>query len=227
MEAKRRNRNWVLPVLMAILVLLLLMDAVLIFARQKHETTQPVPTESMQTNTTEPETPAETEPVSIATLSPEELLYQEYIKTAPLTDCTYHDMDGDGLDELLGYCRGELDIVTIRDGKAESLLSDVLYSNGFFLCADNVIGQYGEGGGGSTYWFYRIENQQLQNLDCLIFLFNESAWYRSPDYTGSLDTIVPISDKERKAVAEQYAPLGLRAEDFMKPLLAGLEDIYS
>lgn len=159
--------------------------------------------------------------------------YVRYVKDSkPLktVDLFYPDMDEDGLKELLFYYVDRFggtqpDIVTIREGKAVSLLDDALFDRDFFLCEDNVIGQWGEGSGGTTYWFYKVENQHLKNLDCLVFIYNESTWYRSPDYTGSWDTMVPINEEERKTVAEQYIPLDSMGEDYMNTLVFGLEDI--
>lgn len=161
--------------------------------------------------TTVPPTTAIT-PVTTMPISPEELLYHAYMEAAEPGECTYQDMDGDGTDELLVNRYGGLnEIVTIRDGKAESLLS----ASDLFLCKDNVIGQYGEGSGGSTIWFCKVENQQLKNLDCLVWMFQENAWYRSPDYTGEWDTMVPITEEERWAVVEQYPPLEMKSGSFM------------
>lgn len=151
----------------------------------------------------------ETTQISIATteqISLEEQIYREYFESSAYRGGTYtlSDLDDNGVPEMLIRPNEEVhEIVTIVDGEPAVVLSDY----GLFLCEGNIIGQYGEGSGGCTVWYYEIKGAVAQPIVCVVWMFHEDAWYTSTDYSGSWDTMTPITEEEKNQIVSQYLPL--------------------
>ena len=153
-----------------------------------------------------PTTVPETTTAPVETMSPEEQIYLRYFQACPYNGGTYtlQDMDGNGVPEMLIWPDEDVhEIVTIADGEPVVLFSDY----GLFLCEGNIVGQYGEGSGGCTVWYYQIHGTQVQPLVCIVWMFHEDAWYTSTDYTGNWDTMTPISKEEKNEIVSKYLPL--------------------
>lgn len=146
----------------------------------------------------------ETDGERVVDTEPEYSLYDQYLVSQYGSSDVEHkfsDLDNDGIDELLVYSGVTItDVVTIKNGAAESILS------GFelFLSADGIIGDYGEGSGGCTVFFYKIEDQTAVKVECIVWLFSTCQWYRSTDFSGNWETLQPITDEERQEILEKY-----------------------
>ena len=160
----------------------------------------------LPTQTTIPETTAPVEPPMPENLSPEEQLYRAYHQSSEYREGTYtlQDLDGNGVPEMLIRPDEDIyEVVTIVDGEPVSLLSGY----GLFLCEGNIVGEYSEGSGGCTVWYYEISGSQAKPLVCIVWMFHEDAWYTSTDYTGNWDTMTPITEEEKNVIVSQYFPV--------------------
>ena len=162
----------------------------------------------LPTQTTIPPTTAPTEPPMPENLSPEEQLYWVYFQTLEYREhksYTLSDMDGNGVPEMLIWnnSNGLTEIVTIENGTAVSICEGY----DLFLCEGNIVGEYGEGSGGSTVWYYEVDGAKMKPLVCLVWLFEKDQWHNSPDFTGDWATMTPISKERQKEILSQYLPL--------------------
>lgn len=135
----------------------------------------------------------------------EEQIYQEYFAASEYRGGRYtlQDLDGNGVREMLIWPNEDVhEIVTVVGEQPVVLLSDY----GLFLCEGNVIGQYGEGSGGCTVWYYEINGSVAQPIVCIVWMFHEDAWYTSTDYSGEWDTMIPITEDEKSRIVSQYLP---------------------
>lgn len=147
-----------------------------------------------------------TVPPTEETLSPEEQVYLDYFTASEYRNGKYtlQDLDGNGVPEMLIRPNEEVhEIVTIVDGEPVVIMSDY----GLFLCEGNIVGQYGEGSGGCTVWYYEIDGSKAKPLVCIVWMFREDAWYTSTDYTGDWDTMTPITKEQKAEIVSQYLPL--------------------
>ena len=162
----------------------------------------------LPTQTTVPPTTAPTEPPMPENLSPEEQLYWEYFNALEYKDhksYSLSDMDGNGVPEMLIWNdpNGLQEIVTIENGVPVS----VIKGYDIFLCEGNILGKYGEGSGGSTVWYYKIDSTQVKPQVCLVWLFEKDQWHNSPDFTGDWATMTPITKERQREILSQYLPL--------------------
>jgi len=151
-------------------------------------------------------TAASTAPPIPETLSSQEKLYRDYFAASEYRNGSYtlQDLDGNGIPEMLIRPNEELhEIVTLEDGAPVVIMSDY----GLFLCEGNIVGQYTEGSGGCTVWYYEIEGAQAKPLVCIVWMFHEDAWYTSTDYTGDWDTMTPVTKEQKGEIVSQYLPL--------------------
>lgn len=162
----------------------------------------------LPTQTTIPPTTVPTESPMPENLSTEEQLYWDYFQTLEYREhktYTLSDMDGNGVPEMLIWnnANGLQEIVTIESGAAVSICEGY----NLFLCEENIVGEYGEGSGGSTVWYYAVDGSKLKPLVCLVWLFEKDQWHNSPDFTGDWATMTPISKERQKEILSQYLPL--------------------
>lgn len=154
--------------------------------------------------------------VPTASLSAEEMLFADYLKTAEkYQDTAQQDLDRDGIPELLIYRYGGLnEVVSIASGAAVSVLCE----HHLFLCGNGIIGRYSEGAGGHTAFFYQLKDGQFQTVECIVYHWHEGAWYRSPDFSADDVSLVPITEDERMAILEKYPC----AEPIDRPMLQAI-----
>lgn len=148
------------------------------------------------------EVPATTEEM----LSDVEQKYLQYFQNSEYRNGRYtlQDLDDNGVPEMLIWPNEEVhEIVTIADGEPAVILSDY----GLFLCEGNIVGQYGEGSGGCTVWYYEIQGSVAQPVVCIVWMFHEDAWYTSTDYTGDWDSMTAITKEQKREIVSQYLPL--------------------
>ena len=162
----------------------------------------------LPTQTTVPPTTAPAEPPMPTNLSHEEALYWQYFNTLEYKEnksYTLSDMDGNGVPEMLIWNDPNVleELVTIEGGVPVSILKGY----DIFLCEGNILGKYGEGSGGSTVWYYKIDGAQAKPLVCLVWLFEKDQWHNSPDFTGDWATMTPITKERQKEILSQYLPL--------------------
>ena len=148
----------------------------------------------------------ETEPVEVET-EPQELNpYEEYIASHEKGKYQYEDLDGDGEQELfISRNNRESEIITMVDGKTMK----VMEYNHLFLCKDGIIGRYGEGAGGQTVMYYRLENHEAIIVD-VIMTQNDGTWYRGVvenELYVSSKTMNRITEEEAKTAVGQYVLL--------------------
>ena len=132
-------------------------------------------------------------------------LYEEYISRVDKGSHIYVDLDKDGVEELFIYRSGRTsEIVTISEGKVVTVMA----ANHLFLCDEGIVGRYGEGGGGRTMFYYRMENQAVVIVDVIVNTFHDDAWYRSTDPNleyASPENMTRITKEEAYEVSKQYA----------------------
>lgn len=162
----------------------------------------------LPTQTTVPPTIAPTDPPMPTNLSHEEALYWQYFNTLEYKEnksYTLSDMDGNGVPEMLIWNDPNVleELVTIEGGVPVSILKGY----DIFLCEGNILGKYGEGSGGSTVRYYKIDGAQAKPLVCLVWLFEKDQWHNSPDFTGDWATMTPITKERQKEILSQYLPL--------------------
>lgn len=162
----------------------------------------------LPTQTTVPPTIAPTDPPMPTNLSHEEALYWQYFNTLEYKEnksYTLSDMDGNGVPEMLIWNDPNVleELVTIEGGVPVSILKGY----DIFLCEGNILGKYGEGSGGSTVWYYKIDGAQVKPLVCLVWLFEKDQWHNSPDFTGDWATMTPITKERQKEILSQYLPM--------------------
>lgn len=168
----------------------------------------------LPTQSTMPPTTPPTEPPMPESLSPEEQLYWEYFNTLEYKEhktYTFSDMDGNGIPEMLIWNGPNrlCEIVTIENGAAVSICEGY----DLFLCEGNILGEYGEGSGGSTVWYYEIDGSKLKPQVCLVWLFEKDQWHLSPDFTGEWATMTPITKERQKEILSQYLPMDKKYSD--------------
>ena len=125
--------------------------------------------------------------------------YLSGVDTTQFNAYGVQDVDGDGTGELLLF-RGDGNmtrIVTVRDGEAVPLLE----GSCLYLCGSGRIEQWGEGAGGETRAYYRVENQKAVPEQTLVYQWNEDQWYRSVGSDGSL---ISISFEEQQQITDLY-----------------------
>ena len=170
-------------------------------AQSAADTTDPVVSKPQDTAFTQPSqaTGEETEPQE---LDP----YEAYISTVLKGEYRYEDLDGDGEEELfITRSIGSSEIVTVVDGEIVKLLDGYH----LFLCEGGIIGRYGEGAGGQTVVYYRIEDHEAVIVDA-IMAQNDGTWYQ-----GAVESVTHVSAKnmtritkeEVQKVIEQYVLL--------------------
>lgn len=111
------------------------------------------------------------------------------------------DLDLDGSEELLRY-RGDT-LIQVCTVSPEGVIS-LMESYALFLCENGIIGRYSEGAGGHTGFFYQLADGQFQCVECVVYHWQEDAWYRSPDLTANDTTLVPITEDERMEILGKY-----------------------
>lgn len=168
----------------------------------------------LPTQTTVPPTTAPTDPPMPTNLSHEEALYLQYFNTLEYKEnksYTLSDMDGNGVPEMLIWNDPNVleELVTIEDGVPVSILKGY----DIFLCEGNILGKYGEGSGGSTVWYYKIDGAQAKPLVCLVWLFEKDQWHNSPDFTGDWATMTPITKERQREILSQYLPVDRNYSD--------------
>ena len=124
--------------------------------------------------------------------------YISAVDTSQFREYGVLDVDGDGTGELLLFSGGNMTrIVTVRDGEAVPLLE----GSCLYLCGSGRMEQWGEGAGGETRAYYRVENQRAVLEQTLVYHWNEDQWYRT---TGSSDSQVSISNEEQEQIIDLY-----------------------
>ena len=118
------------------------------------------------------------------------------------------DLNQDGEPELIIDYRNssEMAIVTIVDGEPVIAIN----GNCMFLCEDGIIGSWGEGSGGETVCYYRMEGQEVVLVDVVVSPANELNWYHSSDPNtpiGSRKDMNRITKEEGQKICAQYRPL--------------------
>ena len=79
-----------------------------------------------------------------------------------------------------------------------------------FLCEDGIIGTWGEGSGGETVCYYRMEGQEVVLVDVVVSPANELNWYHTSDPNAQLGTtknMDRITKEEGRKICAQYRPL--------------------
>ena len=134
-------------------------------------------------------------------------LYEKYISDGEKGKYYYTDVDEDGKQELfISRNKGESELVTISDGE----ILPILREDDLFLCEDGVIGRWGEGSGGETVVYYRIENQTPVIIDVVVCPSNELTWYHSSDpnvQLGTTKNMDRITKEEGLKICAQYVPV--------------------
>ena len=132
-------------------------------------------------------------------------IYEKYLENFTKVDPLYMDLNQDGEPELIIDYRNssEMAIVTIVDG--EPVI--VIKGNCMFLCENGIIGSWGEGSGGETVRYYRIEGQDAVLVDVVVIPSNELNWYHSSDPNtpiGSRKDMNRITKEEGQKICAQY-----------------------
>ena len=120
------------------------------------------------------------------------------------------DLNGDGEQELIIICKnGKSKIVTISDGN----VVDILSGWHLFLCEGGIIDRFGEGSGGTTVCYYKIENGEAVAVDVVVRKSNDGSFYRGTD--PNAQNMPRISKEEARKIAQQYALLDDRMPDYL------------
>lgn len=135
-------------------------------------------------------------------------IYEKYLENFTKVDPLYMDLNQDGEPELIIDYRNssEAAIVTIVDGKPVTVMD----RTSIFLCEDGIIGTWGEGSGGQTVCYYRMEGQVVVLVDVVVIPSNELSWYHSSDPNtpiGSRKDMNRITKEEGQKICAQYRPL--------------------
>ena len=134
-------------------------------------------------------------------------IYDKYISDSEKGKYDYTDVDADGKQELfIGRNNNESELVTISDGE----IVRILYENHLFLCQGGIIGRWGEGSGGETVIYYKIENMEPVIVDVVVCPSNELTWYHSSDSDVQLGTtkdMDPVTKEEAQNICGQYVPV--------------------
>ena len=152
---------------------------------------------------------SETEPTDVINDEPQEFdLYEEYIATVAKGTYRYVDLDEDGIQELFIYRNsGTSEVATVLDGQVERVFS----ASHMFLCEGGIIGRWGEGGGGQTLFYYKIENHEAVIVDIITTTYNDDTWYHSTDANiqyVSPKTMNPITKEAACNIIKAYVLLG-------------------
>ena len=115
------------------------------------------------------------------------------------------DLNQDGEPELIIDYRNssEVAIVTIVDGEPVMVMD----RSCTFLCEDGIIGKWGEGSGGETVCYYRMEGQEVVLVDVVVNPSNELNWYHTSDTNAQLGTtknMDRITKEEGQTICAQY-----------------------
>ena len=132
-------------------------------------------------------------------------IYEKYLENFTKVDPLYMDLNQDGEPELIIDYRNssEMAIVTIVDGEPVIAIN----GNCMFLCEDGIIGSWGEGSGGETVCYYRMEGQEVVLVDVVVSPANEFNWYHSSDPNipiGSRKDMNRITKEEGQKICAQY-----------------------
>ena len=82
-----------------------------------------------------------------------------------------------------------------------------LIASCIFLCEDGIIGKWGEGSGGETVCYYRMEGQEVVLVDVVVSPANEFNWYHSSDPNtpiGSRKDMNRITKEDGQKICAQY-----------------------
>ena len=137
-----------------------------------------------------------------------QMIYEKYLEDFTKVDPLYMDLNQDGEQELIIDYRNssKMAVVTIVDD--EPMM--VLEGNCMFLCEDGIIGTWGEGSGGETVRYYRMEEQEVVLVDVVVSPANELNWYHTSDPNAQLGTtknMDRITKEEGQKICAQYRPL--------------------
>jgi|GEM_PF-5244736 len=133
--------------------------------------------------------------------------YEKYISTVTEGEYRYVDLDGDGEQELIIYRKNnQSEIITISDGEPVVILS----ISDMFFCEGNVIGQFSEGSGGMSLFYYQINGQEAVIADVIMRASSDGAWYHSSD--SNIPSVTPqnmarITEEDAFDLRGKYALL--------------------
>lgn len=134
-------------------------------------------------------------------------IYEKYISEGEKGKYQYVDVDADGKQELfIARSHGESELVTISDEQ----IVRILYEYHLFLCEGGIIGRWGEGSGGQTMIYYKIQNMEPVIVDVVVCPSNELNWYHSSDADVQLGTtkgMECITKEEGQNICGQYVPV--------------------
>ncbi len=127
--------------------------------------------------------------------------YEEYISTVGKGKYHYADLNGDSKQELIILRNNsKSEILTISDDY-EPLI--IFSGHHIFLCENNIVGQFSEGSGGCTLFFYKIEGNDAAIIDTIVYNYHESAFYLGTDSQNMRQ----ISEEDAFKISKQYALL--------------------
>lgn len=134
-----------------------------------------------------------------------QIIYEKYLENFSKVDPVYMDLNQDGEPELIINYRNssEVAIVTIMDGEPVM----VMERSHTFLCEDGVIGQWGEGSGGETVRYYRMDGQETVLVDVVVNPSNELNWYHTSDpdvQLGTTKNMERITKEDGQKICAQY-----------------------
>ena len=134
-----------------------------------------------------------------------QMIYEKYLENFSKVDPLYMDLNQDGEPELVIDYRNssEVAIVTIVDGEPVMVMD----RSCTFLCEDGIIGKWGEGSGGETVCYYRMDGQETVLVDVVVSPSNELSWYHTSDPNAQLGTtknMDRISKEEGQKICARY-----------------------
>ena len=134
-----------------------------------------------------------------------QMIYEKYLEDFTKVDPLYMDLNQDGEPELIIDYRNssEVAIVTIVDGEPVMVMD----RSHTFLCEDGIIGKWGEGSGGETVCYYRMDGQETVLVDVVVNPSNELNWYHTSDPNAQIGTIKNmdrITKEEGQIICAQY-----------------------
>lgn len=134
-----------------------------------------------------------------------QMIYEKYLESFSKVDSLYMDLNQDGEPELIIDYRNssEVAIVTIVDGEPVMVMD----RSCTFLCEDGIIGKWGEGSGGETVCYYRMDGQETVLVDVVVNPSNELNWYHTSDpnaQIGTRENMDPITKEEGQKICAQY-----------------------
>ena len=134
-----------------------------------------------------------------------QMIYEKYLENFSKVDPLYMDLNQDGEPELVIDYRNssEVAIVTIVDGEPVMVMD----RSCTFLCEDGIIGKWGEGSGGETVCYYRMDGQETVLVDVVVSPSNELSWYHTSDPNARLGTtknMDRITKEEGQKICARY-----------------------